>query len=206
MSVPTVRVDDRILRKVLQAIVPVPGGIYPPSDDSFLMLDAISTIPVEKKEVLDIGTGSGILGLVCAMRGASVTIADTDEKALQYAQTAARTLGVSLNALLSDVFSNISGQFDLVMFNPPYLPSINREDVTVDGGSEGATLARKFLENIKEHLKVDGIALLLLSSQNDPASLIAEHPEFDSSMAAKRALFFEELKVLRLKFRGNVAR
>ncbi len=206
MSVPSVRVDDRILRKVLQAILPVPEGIYPPSDDSFLMLDAISTISVEQKEVLDIGTGSGILGLCCAMRSAIVTAADTDERALQHIQTAARKLGISLTALASDVFSNITGQFDVIIFNPPYLPSTIYEDTTVDGGREGATLAREFLENLGKHLKPDGVALLLLSSQNDPASMVAEHPEFDFSVTARRALFFEELSALSVKFRGHAAR
>lgn len=206
LSHPTVRIEDRILRKILQTIVPVPEGIYSPGEDSFLMLDALSNIPVDGKEVLDIGTGSGILGLFCAVHGARVTITDTDETALRYAQKAAQTLGVNLNAALSDLFSNVSGQFNLVLFNPPYLPSTTLEDRTVNGGRKGAALARRFLETLQGHLKPDGSALLLLSSQNDPASLIEEHPEFEFLVVAKRALFFEELQVLRLKFRRNVAR
>jgi release factor glutamine methyltransferase len=206
MNVPSVRVDDGILRRVLHAILPVPEVIYPPSDDSFLMLDVISTISVEQKEVLDIGTGSGILGLCCAMRGAIVTVSDTDERALRHVQTAARKLGISLNTLVSDVFSNITGQFDVIIFNPPYLPSNGYEDRTVDGGSGGAAVAREFLANLGKHLKPSGVALLLLSSQNDPASIIAEHAEFDFSVKARRAFFFEELTVLSVKFRGKAAR
>jgi release factor glutamine methyltransferase len=206
MSVPSVRVDDGILRRVLHTILPVPQGIYPPNDDSFLMLDALSTISIEQKEVLDIGTGSGVLGLCCVMRGAIVTATDSDEGALRHVKTAARKLGIRLNTLASDVFSNITGQFDVITFNPPYLPSTGYEDRTVDGGREGAAVAREFLENLGKHLKPGGVALLLLSSQNDPASIVAEHAEFDFSVAARRAFFFEELTVLSVKFRGKAAR
>jgi release factor glutamine methyltransferase len=195
------RVNDDIARKVLHAILPVPEGIYAPSDDSFLMLDVLSALPVQNKEVLDLGTGSGILGLYCAMRGAKVTITDQDEEALRYAQKAAQTLGVNLAALVSNLFSSISGKFDLVMFNPPYLPSIGREDPTVDGGNAGAMLSRKFLGDLGKHLKSDGHALLLVSSLNDPSSLIAEHSEYAFSVLARRHMFFEELQVLSLRFR-----
>ena len=202
---PAIRIDDKILRKILQAIVPTAGGIYSPSEDSFLMLNAISNIPVEKKEVLDVGTGSGILGLFCALRGANVTATDVDETALVHVQKAARTLGVSLNTVLSDLFSNVSGRFDLVMFNPPYIPSAALEDRTVDGGKRGVGLMRRFLATLPTHLKAGGSALLLLSSLNDPSSLIAEHPDFDFSVAARHALFFEELQVLHLRFRDDIA-
>jgi len=202
---PAVRIDDKILRKILRAIVPTAGGIYSPSEDSFLMLDAISNIPVEKKEVLDVGTGSGILGLFCALRGAKVTATDVDETALVHVQKAAWTLGVSLNAVLSDLFSNVGGRFDLVLFNPPYLPSTALEDRTVDGGKRGVGLMRRFLETLPRHLKAGGSALLLLSSLNDPSLLIADHPDLDFSVTARRALFFEELQVLRLRFRDDIA-
>lgn len=205
MSDPSARVDDRILRKVLRAILPLPAGIYSPGDDTFLMLDALSSIPVEKKEVLDVGTGSGILGLFAALNGATVTATDTNEQALKRAREAAQTLGVSLKAVVSDLFSSVSGRFDLVLFNPPYLPSSSLQDRAVDGGKKGALLTRRFLKKLQEHLKSDGSALLLLSSQNNPGSLIAEHPEFDFSIVAKRPLFFEELQVLRVKPRRNVA-
>ncbi len=45
-----------------------------------------------------------------------------------------------------------------------------------------------------------------MSSQNDPSSLADQHPEFDFSTVARRALFFEELQVLGVRLHGNVAR
>ncbi len=206
MSDPSARFDESVLRKILRVILPLPAGIYSPGEDTFLMLDALSSIPVERKEVLDVGTGSGILGLFVALHGATVTVTDINEQALTRAREAAQTLGVSLKAIVSDLFSSVSGRFDLVLFNPPYLPSSILEDRAVDGGKDGASLTRRFLKQLQEHLREsDGSALLLLSSQNNSGSLITEHPEFDFSIVAKRPLFFEELQVLRVKPRRNAS-
>ena len=206
LSEPTVRIESDILRRIMQAILPVPEGTYSPSEDSFLMLDVISTIPVQGKKVLDVGTGSGILGLFCALQGASVTSTDIDQVSLLHAQKAAKILGVDLEVVLSDLFSNVNGQFDLILFNPPYLTSTTLEDRTVDGGKKGAEITMKFLGNLEKHLKPGGSALLMVSSQNDPSSLTDQHPEFDFSIVARRALFFEELQVLDVRLHGNVAR
>jgi release factor glutamine methyltransferase len=206
LSEPTARIEPDTLGKILQAILPVPEGAYSPSEDSFLILDAISTIPIEGNKVLDVGTGSGILGLFCALRGASVTITDIDQVSLLHAQEAAKILGVHLEVTLSDLFSNVDGQFDLILFNPPYLTSTTLEDRTVDGGKKGAETAMRFLENLQKHLKPEGSALLLVSSQNDPSSLTDQHPEFDFSTVARRALFFEELQVLCVRLHRDVAR
>jgi release factor glutamine methyltransferase len=168
------------------------------------MLDAISNIPLDGKEVLDIGTGSGILALYCALHGANVTATDVDENALVSAQKAARTLGVDLKVALSNLFSSVSERFDLVLFNPPYVPSSTIEDKTIDGGKNGAQLTVKFLDTLAEHLKMAGSAFLLVSSMNDPRALMTAHPELDFSVVTKRALFFEELQVLRLSLRDKV--
>ena len=206
MSEPSLRIDQTIFKKILGAIASAPDNVYTPAEDSFLMLEAISTIPVTNRKALDLGTGSGIQGLYCAMRGAIVTVTDIDAAALIYAQQAAHTLGVTLAAVQSDLFSNVSERFDFVLFNPPYLPSETFEDRTVDGGTKGRALTARFLTDLPMHLNEDGTALLLLSSQNDPASLIADQQMFEASVVAKRTLFFEELQVLSLRFRGNTAR
>ena len=170
------------------------------------MLEAISAISVEKQKVLDLGTGSGILGLYCALRGADVTVTDIDETALHCANDSAQRLEVTIKTVKSDLFSEISEQFDIVLFNPPYLPSKTLEDRTVDGGKSGVTITERFLDALQAHLNKDGIALLLLSSQNEPTAIMARHPAFEASVMAKRPLFFEELQVLGLRFRENAAR
>jgi len=167
------------------------------------MLDAIASVPVEGKEVLDMGTGSGILGLFCAMRGARVTLTDVDETAIQHSLKAANVLGLTLETRLSDLFTNVNGRFDLVLFNPPYLPSRAVEDRTIDGGSMGRAMTERFLQELPNHLKKDGAAFLLVSSLNDPASIPREYPRLQFTPRAKRSLFFEELQVLCVRFRDD---
>lgn len=193
---------DLIVAKLLRAIAGAPQEVYSPSDDSFLMLDVLSKLSVEGKAVLDVGTGSGILALFCALRGARVTASDIDEKALRHTSQAAEKLGVTLQLISSNLFSSIPGRFDLILFNPPYLPSTTTRDQTVDGGVEGKVKAEKFLETLAGHMKKDGSALLLLSSATDLGSLLKAHSEFEFSTVASRSLFFEELRVLELRFRG----
>lgn len=199
--------DEEILRKILRAIGDVPKNVYSPSDDTYLMLDALAKIPIEGKKVLDVGTGSGILSLFCAARGAHVTATDVNELCLQTVQKAARTLGLSIRATISDLFSNIREQFDVIIFNPPYLPSSAVEDRAVDGGPDGMGLSKRFLRSLADHLERNGTALLLVSSLNDTASLFsAGVPEFQYEVTARRSLFFEELQVLSVRFRDDLAR
>lgn len=165
------------------------------------MLEAITDFPFKGKETLDLGTGSGILGLFAAIQGAIVTVVDIDELAVRHTANTARSLGVKVNAVVSDLFTNIDGQFDVVLFNPPYLPSTTTLDPAIDGGRKGVVLVNRFLRGLTGHLKKDGTAFLLLSNLNDPSSLAGKHPEFSFTQAKRRTFFFEELQVLRLRLR-----
>ena len=190
------------IEQILHAIGNLPDQIYTPRDDSFLIIDVLSNLPLHDKKVLDIGTGSGILGLFCAQKGARVTVTDIDDRILENVLAAASKLGLEIKTAKSDMFSNIVGQFDIVLFNPPYLPSEGVKDSTIDGGVDGRILIDRFFEGLATHLKQDGFALLLVSSLNDPRLIIQKHPEYSISVAARRALFFEELQVLLCRFRG----
>ena len=201
----TVRNSNEILRKILAAMRSVPPQVYAPGDDTFLMVEAIATLSVEGKNVLDLGTGTGILGLYCALSNAHVTAADVDELAIRHTADTARLLGVELKLIVSDLFSNIPSHFDLVLFNPPYLPSEGVHDGTVDGGFGGRDLIIRFLEELPGHLQKDGSALLLVSSLNSPNTLRDRYYNFEFSTVAKQALFFEELEVLRVRLRNDLS-
>ena len=118
--------------------------------------------------ILDLGTGSGAiaLALLKESRKARATGADIAPAALEMAAYNARALDVSdrFEPLLSDWFANITGRFDLIVSNPPYVPTatIATLDTDVrdhdphralDGGSDGldaygriAARAAAFLE------------------------------------------------------------
>jgi release factor glutamine methyltransferase len=165
------------------------------------MLDAMAELQFQGKSVLDIGTGSGILGLFCATRGAYVTVTDIEQASLRYAKQAALSLGLAIELVLSDMFLGLRGRFDTILFNPPYLPSSSIHDATIDGGKDGSSLSRRFLHSLPEVLKLDGFGILLVSSVNRPESLISENPNFEFFPMARRKLFFEEIEVLGIRLR-----
>jgi release factor glutamine methyltransferase len=196
--------DDALLKRVLAVTRKPPSPIYAPSDDSLLMIDAIAQLPLSGKRVLDVGTGSGILALYCAMHGADVTAGDIDREAIEQASQAAVELGVQINACFSDLFSNIDARFDLILFNPPYLPSLEVADISTDGGPRGTMLVTRFLEELPSHFAHGAEAYLLLSSINDPPSVQLRHENLEFGVVARKTLFFEELQVLRVRLRDDL--
>ncbi len=194
---------SRELRKIVQAIGGTPAATYHPSDDSYLMLDALAKFPLQGRKVLDMGTGSGILALFCAMHGADVTATDVDSSALRQAQKAAIARGLRLETKVSDLFSEVHERFNLITFNPPYLPSTTLEDRTIDGGPGGAMLSERFFSEIPSHLERDGTAVILASSLNEPESWFEKYPGLKFSVLAKRSLFFEELQALGVRVRED---
>jgi len=191
--------DAVALKRVLAITSNPPSPVYPPSDDSLLMIDAIGRLPLGGRRVLDMGTGSGILGLYCAMHGAEVTASDIDQATLVPVCRAAEALGVRIALRLSDLFSNIPDRFDLILFNPPYLPSVGVDDRSVDGGPDGTMLVDRFLDELPNHLVSGAEALLLLSSLNEPVSVQLRHRKLRFSTVVSKPLFFEELQVLRVR-------
>ena len=189
------------LDQILRTIGTPSKAVYHPSDDTFLMLQVLSNLKLDDQTVCDIGTGSGILGLFCAVQGADVTVTDISEIALRETVAAAKQLKVSISSILSDVFSGVNGKFDYVLFNPPYLPSEEIWDSAVDGGRQGLSVTLKFLNGLPSRLRKKGHGLLLLSSLNNPAKVISEYPQFSFNVLATRRGFFEELQVLDLRLR-----
>jgi len=197
--------DDPVLKEILSVTSNPKPPVYAPSEDSLLIIEAVSNLNLVGKRVLDLGTGSGILGIFCAIHGATETASDIDDEALMETERAAKKLGVKVTLTVSDLFANIPGRFDLVLFNPPYLPSEGYEDRTVDGGPGGTVLVEKFLNELSSHLEAGAEAVLLLSSLNDPGTVQRRHRNFEFSVATKRKLFFEELQALRVRLRDDLA-
>lgn len=174
---------------------------YEPREDSFLMLEALAELSLRGLRILDMGTASGILAAYCARRGADVTASDIDVDAIRALELTAHRLGISIRLVACDLFSKIHGSFDIVAFNPPYLPSTTVGDRTIDGGERGVETINRFLDEITQHLTEDGMGLLLASSFNDLDRLGTRHPNLGFRIVRERALFFERLCVLEVKTR-----
>lgn len=92
------------------------------------------------------------------------------------------------------------GSFDLVFFNPPYVPTEGVEDFAVDGGQDGLDVPLKFLREAVSVLKENGKILALLSSQNPLEKFLGEAARLGLKVrsVAEGRLFWETLTVYEL--------
>jgi release factor glutamine methyltransferase len=138
-------------------------NVYEPSDDTFLLADAVISEVRPTDSVLEIGTGCGLIAKLVSDAAQSVITTDINS----YAVTNARLNGVS--AVRGDLFANLGRRFDLIIFNPPYLPTQNKMprdwlSQAWDGGSSGREVILRFLSQVDRYLTVKGRVLLLISS------------------------------------------
>ena len=173
--------------------------IYEPSEDSFLLAEQVKKY-ARNKSVLDIGSGSGIQAFTALENGAK------DVLAIDINRSAVKELRKKgLNAVQSDLFSNVKGKFYLIIFNPPYLPFDSREDnessKVTSGGKKGDEIIIKFLRQVKDYLDDKGIILLVVSSLTPQKRIIKIFKEegLTKKVLANKKLFMEELQVWEIK-------
>lgn len=173
--------------------------IYEPAEDSFLMAKEVSRIAKGKK-VLDVGTGSGILALAARDAGAREVLAvDIDPSSVKFV----KEKGIEVKK--SDLFDNAKGKFDLIVFNPPYLPVDSREDsesaLATTGGEKGDEIIVRFLEDVEKHLEKEGRILLLVSSLTPTKRIEKTLREsgLRQKVVAMQKIFMEELSVWEIR-------
>jgi release factor glutamine methyltransferase len=133
-----------------------------------------SKVQNPKCEILDIGTGSGVIALSLAAKfpAAKVWAVDISDDALALAGENAERLGLTgrVQFQKGDLLENFSERFDLIVANLPYIPmqdrqSLSREvlhdpEVALFGGATGDELVRKLIEQAPEHLNPGGMLAL----------------------------------------------
>ncbi|MDX1534805.1 MAG: HemK2/MTQ2 family protein methyltransferase, partial [Thermoplasmata archaeon] len=122
-------------------------------------------------------------------------------RATALARGNARRNGLGLEVVRTDLFQGLNGTFDVIAFNPPYLPLKPRGgwlDRAWSGGKNGEEVILRFLRNVGPFMAEDGVVYLLLSSQNERARRVAAK-EFRVEEVGREALFFEEVAVHRFR-------
>ena len=124
---------------------------------------------ISGKRLLDLGTGSGIIGLFAARVGAKVTAVDINLRAVDCAAENALKAGLSLDCRYSDLFSGLAGEkFDVIAWNPPFFPKRveTPAEAALYAGEDHAVI-RRFAEEVHEHLNPGGRVFLILSMDLD---------------------------------------
>ena len=167
-----------------------------------IALERIGDAPSAR--VADVGTGSGAVALAIAAhsgRGVGVVATDVSAAALEVARRNAERLGLSerVRFVQCDTLNGANGPFDVVVSNPPYIPSadidglaaeIRREPrIALDGGADGLDPFRKLMAQAIPKLASGGaIAVELMPEQMDAARAIASAVWDNCEIAVRKDL------------------
>src|SRR3989339_828349 len=151
--------------------------IYTPEEDSYLLSKVLKeNIPrlINKEKslkILEIGSGSGIqiqTLLNLGIEKEKIFSADINHEAVIHCQK------LGFNCIESNLFEKINDKYDIIIFNPPYLPEDKKQ--------------------AKDHLNKDGKIFLLISSLTRQINWL----DYNKKIIDTKKMFFEELYVLEL--------
>jgi len=182
--------------------------IYGPAEDSYLLKNSLKDYLINLKDsskklkILDMGSGSGIQAKTVRELGFNnILTVDINPEAVKHLKK------IGFKSIQTDLFSKINkkDKFDIIIFNPPYLPEDKNEPkdskLATTGGKEGYEIIIKFLEQSKNHLNKNGIILLLFSSLSNSNIIKKQAKQLGYSLKLlnNQKLFFEELYVYELR-------
>ena len=157
-----IKVDERVL---------IPR---PETEELAAMVVATAT---EGQSVLDLCTGSGAIAVSVYKelekhgRKVQMTAVDISADALALAAENAEYNGAEIKFVQSDLFKRLRGRFDIIVSNPPYIPSADIEGLqrevkdfeprlALDGGADGLDIYRRIAEEASKYLNRDGMLLM----------------------------------------------
>lgn len=175
--------------------------VYEPSDDTWLLAKAVGEHVGAGDRFLEVGCGAGIVAMTAGRNGAQVTVTDRNHHAVHLATANARENKLAIQGVVADLAAGLRGPFDVVAFNPPYLPT-GPDDVVsgplnwaFDGGLDGNEVVLRFARQIQPISP--RLVLVVHSSLSDPAPLADAMAEAGYECEVERAqrFFYEELTV-----------
>jgi release factor glutamine methyltransferase len=140
-----------------------PDQVYPVLEDTLLLLEAALDEVRPTDRVLELGTGSGFVARHLAGSAALVIATDINPHACRMASSP------DVGMVRADLTAGIRGQFDLVLCNPPYLPTKPGErmedwlEKALDGGEGGREVIRNLVRDLPRILAPEGRVLVVIS-------------------------------------------
>lgn len=143
--------------------------LIPRGDTEILVEKAIELINENNyKYVLDIGTGSGAIAVsIAKYTGAKVTAVDISNEAIMVAKENATNNEVNIEFINSDLFEDVTGSYDLIVSNPPYIekdviktlePDVKDYEpvIALDGGCDGLDFYKSITKDCCKYLNENG--------------------------------------------------
>lgn len=175
--------------------------VYPPKEDTFLLLEHLALDPGER--VLEMGCGTGLISCHISRAGGDLSAVDVNPAAVSCTRNNLLRNQLPGCVSESDLFARVEGRFELIVFNPPYLAVEEKEGGMLQrawaGGRTGLDVLAQFLSQVRDRLTPEGRVLLLLSSEMEAGGLATLLSAFSHRRMGSRRYFFEELWVEELR-------
>ena len=177
--------------------------VYEPADDTFLL--AKNLLVKKSDNVLEIGTGTGIIAIIASKKAKRVFAVDINRYAVECARKNTEINLACVDIRWGDLFDPVDDEkFDLILFNTPYLPIEDDElvddelEAAWNGGKDGRFVINRFIEGLVEHLNPGGRVQLVQSSLSNVEETTGRLMElgFEVSVTDSERFFFEEVVVL----------
>ncbi|MFX1312253.1 MAG: HemK2/MTQ2 family protein methyltransferase [Promethearchaeota archaeon] len=206
--------------------------VYQPSDDTYLIIDYLKNNINEKyfdgidikniEKILDLGTGTGIIAIFLQLLinilpnfNAEIYASDILKDAIECAKQNAKAnnLGEEIKFFESNLFksfpNSLKHSFDIIIFNPPYLPSLKENetkeiiDVSWNGGKRGYEITINFLDTAIDFLNINHNCYIYFvsSSKADLGKLndLIKQKNLKQQILHKKHLFFEDILLNRIE-------
>ena len=136
-----------------------------------------------------------------------VVCSDVNEDAIKHVKNTTRDRD-EIKVIKSNLFDNLSEykkSFDLIAFNPPYLPREEDEedDLALTSGVEGINITKKFIEDSKEYLKENGRLIFVVSSLSNVHEVheALEKNNYKYQVLESKHFFFEDVMIYEAKLK-----
>lgn len=175
--------------------------LIPRQDTETLVETVIEKIGNKKVRVLDIGTGSGCVGISIAKncKNAEVTLLDYSDSILEIAKENAELNGVGVNIERCDILEEVpDGKYDIIVSNPPYIETdtiFSLDNIVssyepveaLDGGFDGLMFYQRIAEELAEDILEENgfIAFEIGYNQGEAVSEILDEAEFSGIKVIK---------------------
>jgi release factor glutamine methyltransferase len=183
----------------------VPPEVHPITGMSHLLGEAVLAEVHEGDLVLDMGTGSGVNAILAASGGAHVVAVDVDSDAVEAARQNAERSGLAdrIEVHRSDLFTDVVGQFDIIVYDPPFRWFAPRNLLEAATSDENYRAVTMFFRNVRQYLTRTGRMLIFLGTSGDLTFLkqLANAESFTTELVAQEGLIKNGLRAEYFAFR-----
>ncbi len=155
----------------------VQPGVLIPRPETELLVEVAHewAEAIEAKRIADVGTGSGCVAITLALEhpGLSIIATDRSPEALVIAKANAEALGAAtaIDWRETDLLNGVTGPLDLIVSNPPYVPTRDRDTLSADvrdfepslalfGGDDGLDVVRRLIPQAISRLRPGGALIM----------------------------------------------